>query len=84
MSKNALIRKNLALSQKFSSFLLDHPRFVVDLPNAAKYIVLSADDDELNMENKKLANSIKSKGGKVVIVKEKKQRGAEVTFEFAT
>ena len=83
MSKPKLIRKNLALSQKFTTFLLDNPKFIVDLPNTAKYIMLSADDKELNAENQKLANSIMNQGGKVVIVKEKKKHGSNISFEFA-
>lgn len=84
MSKTKLIKKNLALSQKFTSFLLDNPKFTAELPNAAKYVVLSADDNELNTENQKLAQNIKKKGGKVVIVREMKKRGTGYSFTFAT
>ncbi len=80
MSKTNIIEKNIALTQKFTHFLIQNPEFSTNTPKSGKYVIFSAEDEELNKENQIIVEEMEKSGSKVLKVKEEK--GSPAIFHF--
>lgn len=74
MKKEMAVRKNLDLLDTFMKYAFDHPDILDKIPSDAELIIFPNDDPALLAENKKMAESMKKAGKKVVIVELKKPR----------
>ena len=72
MKKEQAIKKNLDLLNEFMKYAFENPKVLEGIPPEAELIILPIDDPELYEYNKKAADKMMSKGGKVVFVKMKK------------
>ena len=70
MSEQNQVKKNILLSSKFSTYLEKKPEILDKISANAEYVVLSANDKELNKMNEIIINSLKKMGKKVVKVQE--------------
>lgn len=68
ITKDEVIKKNLDLINEFMKYAFDHPDVLDKIPMDAELVILPIDDPELYNENKKTADSLLKKGGKVIIV----------------
>ncbi len=55
MNDQEIFSKNVTLSTEFNKYLIEHPEFAEQIPDAALVILLPADDPELCQENLQLA-----------------------------
>lgn len=73
MKKALAIKKNLDLLNEFMKYAFENPKVLEGIPPPeAELIILPIDDPELYEYNRKTADRIKAKGGKVVFVEMKK------------
>jgi len=72
MKKEQAIKKNLDFLNEFMKYVFENPKVLEGIPPEAELIILPIDDPELYEYNKKAADRMMSKGGKVVFVKMKK------------
>lgn len=66
MTKNKQFIKNIDLSEKLANYIAKNPKEVENLPENASFVTFSFADDELNLENKILIESLRKEGKKVV------------------
>ena len=72
MGKKKQLEKNILLSTKFTSYVENKPDVANKISSSSEYVVLSADDKELNVMNESIIESLVKQGKKVI--KFKKQR----------
>jgi hypothetical protein len=60
MDEQEIFNKNVTLSTEFNKYLIEHPEFAEQIPDAAVVILLPADDPELCRENLQLAERNKA------------------------
>ncbi len=72
MSKKKQLEKNIKLSTKFTSYVENKPDVANEISSSSQYVVLSADDKELNEMNEGIIKSLLKQGKKVVKVQETK------------
>ena len=70
MSKKKQLEKNINLSTKFTSYVENKPDFADKISSSSQYVILSADDKELNDMNESIIESLLKQGKKVVKVQE--------------
>ena len=64
--------KNLLLGTEFDKYLVEHPKFAQNIPNAALVVLLPQDDPVLCKENIRIAKAQAEEGQPVVYIKIKK------------
>lgn len=69
---NAFEQKNTELIKEFNRYVREHPKFAEQIPNDAVVILQLEWDDEFNAWARQLAESRRSEGHPVVVVKIKK------------
>ncbi len=69
MRKEDLFKKNHILGVEFDRYLLEHPEVLEQIPENAEVYFLPEEDPELSQENLKMAETQKTKGRKIVLVK---------------
>lgn len=69
MSTKKQLEKNIELSTKFTSYVENKPDIASKISSSSQYVVLSADDKELN---ESIIESLLKQGKKVVKVQETK------------
>lgn len=74
MGAKQQVEKNIKLSSKVASYLMENPDAVKGVPKHSTYVIFSADDQELNKKNGQLLSSLKSEGKKVIKVIETKNK----------
>ena len=72
MSKKKQLEKNIKLSTEFTSYVENKPDVASKISSSSQYVVLSADDKELNEMNESIIESLLKQGKKVVKVQETK------------
>ncbi len=72
MSKKKQLEKNILLSTKFTSYVENEPDVANKISSSSQYVVLSADDKELNEMNEGIIESLLKQGKKVIKVQETK------------
>jgi hypothetical protein len=72
MKKDLAVRKNLDLLNEFMKYAFENPKVLEEIPPKAELIILPIDAPELYEYNKKAADKMMSKGGKIVFVEMKK------------
>ena len=82
MSKKKQLEKNIKLSTKFTSYVENEPDVANKISSSSQYVVLSADDKELNKMNEGIIESLLKQGKKVVKVQETKN--SKVPWELLT
>lgn len=80
MSTKQQIEKNIKLSSKVASYIMDNPQVVSNVPEDSSYVVFSVDDQELNNRNEDLLVSLKNEGKNVVKVQETKNKAMPWNF----
>ena len=70
MSKKKQLEKNINLSTKFTSYVENKPDLANKISSSSQYVILSADDKELNDMNESIIESLLKQGKKVVKVQE--------------
>jgi Family of unknown function (DUF5647) len=70
MNTKIQAEKNLQLMEKLTEFLLTHPEVDKQLPRDASFIILSAEDKNLNDVNDKLIPGLLEEGKHVVKAQE--------------
>ena len=70
MSKKKQLEKNINLSTKFTSYVENKPDLANKISSSSQYVILSADDKELNNMNESIIESLVKQGKKVVKVQE--------------
>lgn len=70
MSKKKQLEKNIELSNKFTSYVENKPDIASKISSSSQYVVLSADDKELNVMNESIIESLLKQGKKVVKAQE--------------
>jgi hypothetical protein len=74
MRKVQAINKNLDLLDEFMKYAFNNPEILEKIPPDSELVILPKDDPELYKYNKKTADKILSRKGKVVLVKMKKPK----------
>lgn len=74
MRKVQAINKNLDLLDEFMKYAFNNPKILEKIPPDSELVILPKDDPELYKYNKKTADKILSRKGKVVLVKMKKPK----------
>jgi hypothetical protein len=69
MRKEDLFKKNHILGVEFDRYLLEHPEVLEQIPENAEVYFLPEEDPELSQENLKIAETQKTRGRKIVLVK---------------
>ena len=69
MRKEDLFKKNHILGIEFDRYLLEHPEVLEQIPEDAEIYFLPEEDSELSQENFRIAQTQKTKGKKVVLVR---------------
>ena len=69
MRKEDLFKKNHILGVEFDRYLLEHPEVLEQIPENAEVFFLPEEDPELSQENLKIAETQKTRGRKIVLVK---------------
>lgn len=82
MSKKKQLEKNIKLSTKFTSYVENKPDIANKISSSSQYVVLSADDKELNKMNEGIIESLLKQGKKVVKVQE--TNNPKVPWELST
>ena len=70
MTKKKLIQKNIELSEKLASYILDNPSVIKGLPSNASYVFFSGSDKKLNAANSDIIKSLLSQGTAVIKAEE--------------
>jgi len=84
INKNKIIQKNLDLLNEFMKYAFEHPEVLNKIPPDAELILLPTNDIKLRAENKKMANSLRKKGKKVVVVEIAKPKAIVPKIELLT
>ena len=84
INKNKIIQKNLDLLNEFMKYAFAHPEVLNKIPPDAELILLPTNDIKLRAENKKMANSLRKKGKKVVVVEIAKPKAIVPKIELLT
>ena len=74
MSNKKQVEKNLKLSSRVASYIMENPDAVKKVPKNSTYVIFSVDDQELNKKNEKMIFSLKNEGKKVIKVFETKNK----------
>lgn len=82
MSKKKQLEKNIKLSTKFTTYVENVPDVANKISSSSQYVILSADDKELNEMNKGIIESLLKQGKKVVKVQETKN--PKIPWELST
>ena len=69
MRKEDLFKKNHIIGVEFDRYLLEHPEVLEQIPENAEVYFLPEEDPELSQENLKNAETQRTKGGKIVLVR---------------
>lgn len=69
---NAFEQKNTELIKEFNRYVREHPKFAEQIPNDAIVILQLEGDEEFNEWARQLAESRRSEGHSVVVVRIKK------------
>ena len=69
MRKEDLFKKNHILGVEFDRYLLEQPEVLEQIPENAEVYFLPEEDPELSQENLKIAETQKTRGRKIVLVK---------------
>lgn len=83
MGKAKQLEKNIKLSEKLAEYLASNPDAAGKIPRGASFVVFSSKDKALNRINRKLVESLKSEGKRVVEAREQKDRKNPWSFELA-
>lgn len=74
-----VVERNLALLEKWTRYLINHPTILENLPGKFELVILPDDDDELRRYNLRLLSSCGSEDRAVVFVRLK--TSPQVDFE---
>jgi len=74
MRKVQAINKNFDLLDEFMKYAFNNPEILEKIPPDSELVILPKDDPELYKYNKKTADKILSRKGKVVLAKMKKPK----------
>ena len=69
MRKEDLFEKNHILGVEFDRYLLEHPELLEQIPENAEVYLLPEEDPELSQENLKIAETQRTKGARIVLVR---------------
>ena len=84
INKNKIIQQNLDLLNEFMKYAFEHPEVLNKIPPDTELILLPTNDIKLRAENKKMANSLRKKGKKVVVVEIAKPKAIVPKIELLT
>ncbi len=70
MTKKIQLKKNLKLTEKLATYIIDNPSVTKGIPSNASYVFYSATDKKLNKTNDAIIKSLLNQGTAVVKAQE--------------
>ena len=68
MKQNETVRKNLDLHAEWMRYVFEHPEALDRIPPGAELVIIPNNDPPLAIQNKKIADGLRTKGLPFVVV----------------